>query len=175
MESKKWLQDYQQFLQSNTSLPADLNTQTLSKMEKLLNPSSLLIFSKVLFINAAIGFLSLSICHQFGLNPFNTTFTLESIFMQIGGHSLCGFLCGFFFVSGGFLLSSLLLTIEEFRALNNKKFVHTFAVSITLLTFLIIVGAEVAVTMGLLWLVGAFLASLLSIQGLFKFRTRRYA
>ena len=72
-KNNEWLKDYQDFIEAGkTNVPKEVNESVFSKIKSLLRPSALMVFLKILTIHLVAGVVSLSICHQFGLNPFNT-------------------------------------------------------------------------------------------------------
>ncbi len=44
---------------------------------------------KFLAIHLGVGFLSLSVCHQFGMNPFRTKASFDAWLMNQMGHGVC--------------------------------------------------------------------------------------
>jgi hypothetical protein len=89
-DPKNWLKEYEQFLNVDEArVPAPLKQSVLASIHSLLHPSAWLVFAKVLGIHLIVGFLSLSICHQFDMNPFGTDRSLADWFMSSWGHSAC--------------------------------------------------------------------------------------
>ena len=170
MAKNNWLKDYEEFVNADAVPPKEVSNQVVQKIGKLLNPNPFLIFSKLFSINIFVGFLSLSICHQFGLNPFNTERSLDDWFMHVGGHQACMVLCGIVFLSVTIASAGLALSIEEVRAFRKNKTLQTISLSLFSLAFLFLIGAEFAVEIGLLWLAGAIIGGLVSTEVLWQLK-----
>ena len=160
-----WLAEYEEFLNADkTAIPEAVNLRILASLKKLVNPSPFIVFFKVLGIHSVISFLSLSICHQFGLNPFNTERSLADWMMSTGGHHACMIGCGVLFVGLSLFLAGYLLSIEEVIALKKTKVLQTISLGVISLSLLIAVGAQVALTIGVLWFVGAVIGGMVAVE-----------
>jgi hypothetical protein len=160
-----WLLEYEEFLNAEKSeMPEDVQKRVLAKLKKLVNPSPFLVFFKVLGIHTVIGFLSLSICHQFGLNPFNTDKSLADWMMHVGGHHACMIGCGILFVGLSLFLAGYFLSIEEIIALKRTEVLQILALGVISISLLIAVGAQVALTIGALWFVGAMIGGIAAVE-----------
>ena len=160
-----WLLEYEEFLNADKSeMPDDVHQRVLTKLKKLVDPSPLTVFFKVLSIQTVIGFLSLSICHQFGLNPFNTETSLADWMMHVGGHNACMVGCGVLFVGLSLFLAGCFLSIEEVIALKRTKVLQTLALGVISMSLLIAVGAQVALTIGVLWFAGAMVGGMVAVE-----------
>ncbi|MES2966634.1 MAG: hypothetical protein V4668_02515 [Patescibacteria group bacterium] len=167
----EWVKDYEEFLEADTvSVPQALSKTILTKIGKLMDPSPLSVFGKVALIHAVVGFFSLSICHQFGVNPFGTQASLADWFMAVGGHSVCMIGCGILFMGGSLLASGYFLTLEETRALRRTGFPQFFGLGILSLGLLATLGAELALTIGGLWLLGAMMGGFVATEMVWKFK-----
>lgn len=163
--NKDWLIEYEEFLNADKSeMPADVYERVLTNLKKLVDPSPLMVFFKVLGIHSVVGFLSLSICHQFGLNPFNTETSLADWMMHMGGHNACMVGCGILFVGLSLFLAGYFLSIEEVIALKRTKVLQTVALGVISMSLLIAVGAQVALTIGVLWFVGAMVGGMIAVE-----------
>ena len=162
--NKKWLQDFEEFRDGDTTPPQDLSRKVLTQIGSLMNPSSLLVFAKLLGIHLIVGTLSLAICHQFDLNPFNTDFSLADWFMKVGGHKLCMSFCGVFFIGTSILVSGALLSFEETRALRSHKILQTLSLCMVSLLFLLLFGADVTLGIAGFWFLGAILGGLIATE-----------
>lgn len=160
-----WLLEYEKFLNSEKSeMPDDVDQKILAKLKKLVDPSPLIVFLKVLAIHSVIGFLSLSICHQFGINPFNTNKSIADWLMHVGGHNACMVGCGVLFVGISLFLAGYFLSIEEIIALKRTKVLQVVSLGVISLSLLIAVGAQVALTIGLLWFLGAIIGGMAAVE-----------
>ncbi len=173
-ESKNWVKDYEKFLDEPAdSVPDDLSRRLTSRMSRLLDPSPWRVFGKVLAIHSVVGFISLAFCHQFGVNPFNTERSLDNWFMAHAGHGACMIFCGILFVGLSIFAAGYFLSLEETRALRRTGFPQTFALaSISLLLFATL-GAELALTLAGLWLLGALIGGFVATETVWKLKYAR--
>lgn len=159
------MKDYQDFLNSEQSIVPDrINKDLMTKMNELINPNSLIVFLKLLGIHLVTGFISLSICHQFDLNPFNTERSLSDWFMNIGGHNFCMLGCGTLFVATSIFFAGYFLTLEEIKSLKRTEFLQNLALGLISLGFFAAFGAELAFSFASLWLLGGILGGLFATQ-----------
>lgn len=171
-DPKEWLKDYSEFLAADQArTPDPLSRSVLGQIQTLLNPRSWMVFAKVLGIHVIVGFFSLGICHQFGVNPFGTTRSLSDWFMEMWGHSACMIGCGVIFVSLSILVSGYFLSIEEVRALRRTEFLQTLGLGVVSLAMFVAAGAEVAVTFAALWLLGALLGGYVATEVVMQAKT----
>lgn len=90
LENKNVKSEYEAFLNiEGVSVPSETSAKLVERLGKLLNPTGVSVFLKVFGIHLVVGFLSLSICHQFGVNPFHTQRSLSDWFMDMWGHNVC--------------------------------------------------------------------------------------
>ena len=158
---KEWLDEFKAFIQAEgTPVPREISENILNRVRADLNPSAWGVFAKILGIHLVVGTLSLAICNQFGLNPFNTKFSLSDYFMTFG-HSTCMFLCGVLFIGLTIALGQFILRREELLVLSKNAPLQVFGLSILSLAALIGFGAEVVLGIGTLWFVGAMIGGLI--------------
>lgn len=169
MKSDKdnWLKEYTEFVQSdNSSVPGDV----FKRIKNRLFPNPWKVFGKVLAIHSLVGFLSLAICSQFGLNPFGFNRSLMDWFMEIGGHSFCMIACGVFFMTTTYLLANVVMNLEELEAIRRYQWLHSGVLGLFSLAAFYFFGAEIVATFAGLWILGAFIGSLVAIEGSYYFR-----
>lgn len=173
MDNKKseLLQEYEDFLSGSTPVPHDVNERILTRLKKLINPNPWLVFSKLLGFQALIGFLSLSVCHQFGINPFNTANFLSNWMMSFGGHGFCMVGCGVFFVGLNLTLAGYFMTFEEVGVIKKNEFVQVFSLGVISLMLFALFGAELVLTFAGLWLLGALIGGFVATETVFRFKT----
>ena len=169
-KNNEWLKDYQEFVNSEETVPTEINNKVYDRIKSLLNPNSLVVFSKILGIHLGVGFLSLSVCHQFGINPFNTERSLADWMMSVGGHHFCMIGCGILFVCLSILAAGNFLTIEEINALKRTQYLQTLVLGLISLGIFISFGAEFAFGIAALWLLGGFAGGLAATQTILKFK-----
>ena len=73
--------DFQDFMNSKgVNPPEELSNRILSFVQADLNPAHKVVFSKLLAIQAFIGFLTLTFCPQFNLSLTNTVIAIHLVF-----------------------------------------------------------------------------------------------
>lgn len=163
MTEKAWLDEFSEFVKTEGApVPEQLSKKILNTVYSSLNPSAWIVFLKLLGIHSIVGTLSLAICNQFGLNPFQTNISLSEYFMSFG-HSVCMTLCGVLFVGLSATLAALFLRNEEVRVLRKNLLIQVFVLSSASLAVFIAFGAEVALGIGVLWLLGALLGGIIPV------------
>lgn len=155
LNENEWLEEFNQFISTEpVAPPQSVSESILSNTKKMLNPSAWVVFFKLLGIHSVFGTLSLAICNQFGLNPFNTNLSLSEYFMTFG-HSVCMLFCGVIFVGFSIVGAWILLNRDEFNVIKNNYLVQVFSLSFLSLATFVALGAHVGLSIGLFWLVGA--------------------
>lgn len=172
LTEKEWIEEFKDFVQAGegVSVPEVLSHQIIQRVRKDLNPSSVLVFSKLLGVHIAVGTLSLAVCHQFGLNPFGTQRSLADWFMSIGGHNFCMVSCGVLFTALSVLAAGYFLSSDEIRILRKTEFLQAFSLSIISLAIFFFFGAELALLFGGLWLFGALLGGCAATEILWQLK-----
>ena len=167
-EHEEWTREFNEFCDesSNVEAPSHLFNSIRAK----LFPNPWKVFSKITIIHGIVGFLSLGICNQFGLNPFNTAYSLSDLFMKTAGHNFCMLACGILFISTTYLFSNIFLTFEEFESIRKYEWLQLGVLSLASLASFYFFGAELVGTFVGLWLLGAVLGGFLSIEISFKIR-----
>ncbi|MGE3683780.1 MAG: hypothetical protein AB7G93_18835 [Bdellovibrionales bacterium] len=170
----KWLREYEAFLSAEyVDVPKEATDKVLSYMQDLINPSAWSVFFKILGIHVGVGFLSLSVCHQFGMNPFGTKTSLDGWFMAMWGHSACMIACGVLFLSVSVLTAGHFLSVEEVRALRRTEFIQTLSLGAVSLAVFATFGAELAITFAGLWLLGGLVGGFIATETIWKLRRVR--
>lgn len=173
-EHKKWQTEFEDFLKAeNTLVPRKVSDPVLDHISQALNPNPWSVFAQVLGIHTLVGFLSLAVCHQFGMNPFGTNQSLDSWFMTMFGHYGCMFACGVLFTGAGVLTAGSILKLEELKALRQTQFLQNLALGGISLILFVTIGAEMAATIAGLWFLGAVLGGIMATE--FAWRLRRFA
>ena len=161
---KEWLEDFKDFVATKEiAVPEDVSRRILSRVHRDLNPSSWLVFLKLLGIHSVVGTLSLAICDQFGMSPFNTNFSLTQYFMKFG-HSFCMMLCGFLFLGLTGVFCQTVLRQEEFLVLKKNAVIQVFFISALSLVSFVAFGREFVFGAFLLWILGALIGGIASIR-----------
>lgn len=171
-DPKQWMNEYSEFLNSEEiSVPQDLSQAVLGNIQKLLNPSAWTVFAKLSGIHLVVGFFSLAICHQFGVNPFGTTHSLSDWFMEMWGHSACMIGCGVLFVGLTLLSAGYFLTVEEVRALRRTEFLQTLSLGVVSLAIFAAFGAELALALAGLWLLGGLVGGFVATEVVWRLKS----
>ncbi len=167
-QCKDEFEEFSKIDSSSVEVPPSL----FIKIKERLFPNPWKVFVTIAVIQVAVGFLSLAICTQFGLNPFNTEFSLAHWLMKTAGHNVCMFLCGVLFVSLPYLLSNVFLNLEELEVVKKYKWLQVGVLAITSLGAFHFFGGEAVLTFGVLWFLGAFIGGVISIEGSYFLRTQ---
>ena len=163
--------DFEDFVNGESShVPGHVKQRTLSAVQGLLNPKSEIIFFKILGIYLVIGFLSLSVCHQFGINPFQTEWSLDRWLMSFGGHQICMLICGILFVGSSLLVAGYFLTLEEVRVLKRHQLLHILTLGLISIGLFAAFGAELILSIGIIWLVGGIIGGVAAITTLWRLK-----
>ena len=170
-QNNEWLKDYEDFLKTDVEgVPQEVSAAVFSKIQKLISPSALVVFLKVLGLHIITGFLSLSICHQFGLNPFNTERSLADWFMEVGGHSFCMLGCGTLFVGVSLLAAGYFLTLEEVRSLKRTEFLQNLSLGLVSLGLFTAFGAQLILSVAGLWLLGGLIGGFVATEAVWRMK-----
>lgn len=157
---KKWLDDFHEFITAGDEGAPSLDPSLFSQVRSDLNPSPWLVFAKLLGIHSVVGTLSLAICDQFGITPFQTGFSLSDYVMKFG-HSTCMVFCGFLFISLSVLLTVSIVGHDQLRILKKNAPLQVFGLSMISLGIFAALGAELTAAVALLWLFGALAGGLI--------------
>lgn len=157
LNENEWLEEFSQFISAKqTEPPKNITDNIIMNTKKMMNPSPWLVFLKLLGIHSVFGTLSLAICNQFGLNPFNTQISLSEYFMTFG-HSVCMTLCGVIFVGFSILAAWMILNRDEFNILKKNYFIQVCSLGILSLATFVALGAHITLSLAILWFLGALI------------------
>lgn len=161
---KKMERDFLDFTNSKgLSPPESLSYKVLNFVQADLNPSHKVVFSKLLGIQAFIGFLTLIFCPQFDFSLTNN-YELFHYFHYAFGIYICSAICGALFVGSGAVFSAYLLRSSEVRKIKEFRFLYYFAVSILAMGGFFLLGAKIYLTLSLYWLIGATLGGIMFFE-----------
>jgi len=113
---EQWLKEFTEFSQLDSS-KVDVPSALFESLKKRIFPSPWMVLGKVAGIHVVVGFLSLGICSQFGLNPFQTERSLADLFMRYGGHNFCMLACGVLFMATTYLAANMFLVALSIPAM----------------------------------------------------------
>jgi hypothetical protein len=168
-DKKTWQSEFKEFLSIDPA-GIEVSPSLFTKIKNRLFPNPWVVFGKVTLVHIFFGILSLSVCNQFGLNPFDTSFSLSSWFMKIGGHPFCMSLCGVVFMGSTYVFSNLFLTLEELESVKRQKWLQSGVFSLVSLAAFYFFGAQLVATVTILWLLGALMGGVLSVELSYRLR-----
>ncbi|PWU19700.1 MAG: hypothetical protein C5B49_05380 [Bdellovibrio sp.] len=157
ISEKEWIEDFQEFVHGEgegTPVPKHISRAILNQVHRDLNPSAWLVFAKLLTVHAIVGTFSVLICNQFGINPFQTNFSLSDYFMKFG-HSTCMVICGALFIGLSVLFCRNLMGPEQLRVLRKNAWLQVFGLSLISLGSFAALGASLTLAISSLWFIGA--------------------
>ncbi|MBC7714950.1 MAG: hypothetical protein H7177_16510 [Rhizobacter sp.] len=146
-----------------SNIPASIDEKIKSDIHNRLHPNMSFLISKIFAIHLATAVVTLSVCPQFGLSAFKMNFNLMNSFM-VFGMPACNFLCGLFFTMTSTVMAAVILKRDEIRVL---KFHKTLAASLLILAsigFFGIMNPNFFLEFSFLWLLGAILGVVLTLE-----------
>ena len=145
------------------TIAAAMESELLGKLKSRLFPDTKILFLKILFIHIIVGLVSLLICNQFNLNPFQTSQSLSNWFMEVGGHHFCMLACGIFFMAATFIAGNFFISLEELMLIRKHQLLHSLIICLLSLFAFAFFGAKIFSIFGVLWLLGGLIGSLSTI------------
>ncbi len=143
--------------------PQSVNSKILAQVSQDLNPSFMNVFLRVLSIHAVLSIVTLSICSQFGVQLF-PLLDLMNTFMSYVGHTYCMTFCGALYLGSSALSLSLVLTPEQVRVVRRNSPLQFLILSFVSLAVFLFFGAKILLFPALLWLTGAMVAGIFSLE-----------
>lgn len=141
-------------------VPAQAHTRILSHIKAELQPATLLVFAKLLVMQAIMGMLTLLLCPQFEVSLTNNVELLH-YFHHTYGESLCALICGAIFIAPGAALAAYLLKPAEVHKIRSAGLFYHLAVAGTTLLAFFLYGADVLNQLALFWFTAATLTAAL--------------
>jgi hypothetical protein len=164
MKNKNIDKDFQDFMDSNSAHPPEhISTNILNIVKSDLDPSHTIVFSKLLGVQAFVGFLTLTFCPQFDLSLTNN-YELFHYLHNTFGANVCMAICGSIFIGTGAIFASYLLNLSELRKIKDSKLLYYFSISSIAIASFTLLGAEIYLTLTIFWLMGATLAGVLLFE-----------
>lgn len=173
---KEWEKDFVEFLNApEISPPPDVSLSIKNTIALQLNPSSFIVFTKLVVIVLFAGSASLLICPQLG---FGKDIGLMQFFMSFGPVG-CRAACGGFFMVCSVVSACFILRPEELAVVRRTKFLYISAISALALGAFLCASPDVILSAALIWFIGASLAGILSLEAGYRTKvwllTHRYA
>ena len=157
-------EEFVEFLNQDSGVfpPNDVSNRFLRMIHQDLNPSALKVFGKTSLIHSVVGGFTLLFCPQFGLS-YTSSMGLMPYLMKYG-EGACMLSCGAVFTSLSLLVTAFLLRPEEVRVLEKNKVLQIGVLSTLSLGAMICLGGEVVFTLALVWMLGALLGGIASLE-----------
>lgn len=156
------LTEFQEFLSTSPTTPSKATQNSIYKTAKsAILKQKTTIFAKLLLIHTVMSTASLTICHQFDMNPFNSKISLSHYFMTFG-HSACMLFCGTLFVGGSLLAARAILNKHEFQFIKNSFPLQILILCSLSIAVFMALGAHLTLSITLFWILGAYIGSTLT-------------
>lgn len=168
-DPKIWADEFKEFLSApEVSPPAHIRDEIFGVVHRDLNPQLWFVMAKLGGIHATVGSLSLLLCSQFGMGR---GFNLMESFMNYGALT-CMALCGALFLGLTTLVAGFILSNTELAKIRKTCYAPIVLLGLISLVIFFCFGAEIAFSLGLVWLLGAFVAGALAMEA--GFGIKRY-
>jgi hypothetical protein len=148
---------------TENNIPEQISSNILNTIKENLNPPYHQILLKLFSIHLAVGAITLGFCPQMGISTFKTNINLMHYFMY-WGTTYCDIFCGIFFTSTSMLTAYLALSFDEKRVVRSKKILSSLSLILSSLGLFIIYNPRLFIELSLLWVAGAFIGAILSIE-----------
>ncbi|AUN97277.1 hypothetical protein DOM21_15270 [Bacteriovorax stolpii] len=144
-------------------IPPSVNEKILTSVHTKLHPKVSYLLGKVFLAHILSSIITLSVCPQFGFKIFKLPINLMHTFM-VFGLPVCNFLCGLFFTTTSMLIASIVLNRDEVRALRHKEVLAASVLILSSIGFFGIMNPNLFIEFSLLWLLGAVLGVILTVE-----------
>ncbi len=154
-----------------SNIPSSLNEKILANVHGKLHPKLHFLIGKVFLIHLVTAVVTLAVCPQFGFKAFKLPINLMHSFM-VFGLPICNFLCGLFFTATSMLVASFVLGRDEMRALKYHKTLAGAVLLLSSIGFFSIMNPNLFVEFSLLWLLGAVIGIVFTVEVSARLLTR---
>ena len=155
--------DFNDFLENEDAVPPkELEQLLIKRVEADFSPLHSVVFIKLLFVQAFIGFLSLLLCPQFELS-LTSNFELFHFFHHNLGIYWCMTACGTVFIGSGAMVASLILGKLERAKVLSSKGLYFMAITGIALSFFVIFGTRIYIDLIAFWVLGATISGIISM------------
>lgn len=149
---KEWAEDFQLFLNApEVSPPSHIREEIFRVVHRDLNPQLWLLMAKLGGIHALFGSFSLLLCSQFGMGR---GYNLMHVFMSYG-EFVCMALCGAMFLGLTTFMGGFVLSRSELAKIRQTCYAPVGLLGVASLIVFFCFGAEIALTLAFIWLLGA--------------------
>lgn len=155
--------DYFDFLNAQKKAPDHLRDSLFSMVEKDLNPSHKMVFTKLTLIQGFIGLITMLFCPQFNFSLTNN-YDAFHYFHHTFGAQICMVICGSIFLGSGALFASYILKDAEIAKIQSSRFLYFMALSIVAVSLFMLFGATLYLNLLTFWLLGAIGGGILTFE-----------
>lgn len=143
--------------------PENISKNILQEVHSRLNPPYHIILLKLFSVHLAVGAITLGLCPQLGLSTFKSSFNLMNYFMYFGSF-YCDIFCGLFFTFASMLVTFFVLSHNEKRVIRAKRILSSLSLILFSIGFFIIFNPNLFVQLSILWIFGAFMGAMISLE-----------
>ncbi len=155
--------DFNDFLKNEEIMPPKaLDDLIIQKVESDFGPSHSVVFIKLLFVQAFVGFLSLLLCPQFELSLTNN-YELFHFFHHNLGTYWCMAACGTVFIGSGSIVASIILSKQERAKILSSRLLYHMAITGIAISFFLIFGTRIYIDLIAFWAIGAIVSGVVSM------------
>ncbi|MEZ4750402.1 MAG: hypothetical protein R3B54_07180 [Bdellovibrionota bacterium] len=166
---KQLFLEFREFMNKGRSpTPSILYEKVRLEISACLTPSLVVVISKFIAIYTLSGIVVLAICPQFGFSLSAETGILG--FFRLFGMYSCMALCGALFLGTGTTVASLVLLPEELRRIRSSTLLYFAGFGVIALAVFWAAGAEIAIGIGLVWLIGSILGESIAFESVCRLR-----
>lgn len=162
--NEEWGKEFLEFIEAESINPPMAVSEKIHKaVDKDLSPLIWNVFFKFGLIQTTVAFMTLLVCPQFeldlGLIKHNDTH-LRALLGEAGYMALCGAI----FLSSGSVMASILLRVEELRAIKKTDYIYLFLASTLALMIFWQLGTPSVLASYAAWFAGAFGGSITGFE-----------
>lgn len=165
--NKEWQSEFNSFMEGESTVPPiRVKELVQGQIFRELNPAPWLINLKMVMVMLVTLPLNLFLCPQFGMG-FLEASGFRSVVMpyiMIFGIYGCMALCGAIFIGTTTLIASFMFRPEDVRTIRNQKLLQFTFLSLLALGSFVCFGADVFFSTGAVWLFGAILGGVASLE-----------
>ncbi len=173
--NKEWHSEFNSFMEEESvTPPLRIKDLVHEQIFRDLNPASWKISLKMVTVMLITLPLNLFLCPQFGMG-FLEASGLRSVLMpyiMIFGIYGCMALCGAIFIGTTTLIASFVFRPEEVKVIRSQRILQLSFLSLLALGSFVCFGADVFLSTGLVWLLGAVLGGAASLELGWRVRER---
>ncbi len=164
------MNEFSEFVEGDLVAPSKTVDETVTNMvANDLLPATMKVYGKLTLIETFSGFLTLTLCPQFGFGLGRHNEFLHSLHTMTTPSAFYLF-CGLFFVLLGAGMSGLILNHSEISTVGKDRFLFFAIYCILIYLILVFLGPEEFVLSSLVWILGAFLGNVMGFDVIVRLR-----